>query len=96
MISRHHLTRSDRIAKCPHCGGVPRHVEHFGRTLAETMDFTIPAHRHSLECACGRTTAKHATLADAEAEWGVIDAQIPMRLPVNVTRIRRKPRAVAP
>lgn len=93
MITTWHPTASERVAKCPHCGDLPHHVEHFGRTRAETMDFSVPAHRHSLECACGRTTARHASLADAETEWGVAETQIPMALPMNVTRIpRRKPK----
>jgi len=96
-MTQHHVREAaGRFAKCPKCDGQPRHIEHFGRTLAETMDFTIPARRHALECTCGRTTTRCATLAEAEAEWGVVDDQIPLALPVNVTRIahgRRKAKA---
>ena len=97
-MTQHHLPwPAGRFAKCPKCGSEPRHIEHRGRTLAESMDFTIPARRQVLECACGRTTTRCATLAEAEAEWGVVDDQIPLTLPVNVTRIahgRRKAKAV--
>lgn len=78
-----------RFAKCPQCKGQPKHIESFGRTRNESMNFAIPAHRHSLECACGRTTARHATLAEAEAEWGVVGDQVPMPLPAGVTHIQR-------
>lgn len=97
MTQQQHAIPAGRVAKCPKCGGQPHHVEHFGRSRAEAMDFSIPAHRHSIECPCGRSTAKHAALADAEAEWGVVDSQIPMPLPINVARIehgRRKAKAV--
>jgi len=96
MTQRHTPWPAGRFAKCPKCGSQPRHIEHFGRTRAESMDFSIPAHRHALECICGRTTTHCATLAEAEAEWGVVDDQIPLALPTNVTKMagRRKPKAV--
>lgn len=85
MTQQQHAIPAGRVAKCPKCGGYPHHVEHFGRSRAETMDFSIPAHRHSIECPCGRTTAKHAELSEAAAEWGVVDSQIPMPARQNCT-----------
>lgn len=70
-----------RFAVCQLGGHEPRHIEHHGRTLRETMQRTVPAIRHSLECKCGRTTGMHDTLSAAEADWGVLYAQIPMLLP---------------
>jgi len=37
-MTQHHVREAaGRFAKCPKCDGQPRHIEHFGRTLAETM-----------------------------------------------------------
>lgn len=49
MIQQHHATQAGRFSKCPSCGRQPQHVEHFGRTRLETMDFSIPAHRLRIE-----------------------------------------------
>lgn len=95
MIERHIPHPQDRFAACPNCHAQPRHIECHGRTRSESMDFTVPGRRHMLECSCGRHTARHADLRDAEVEWGTVGDQVPMALPMNVSRIRgRKPKAV--
>ncbi|MDR6642797.1 MULTISPECIES: hypothetical protein [Luteibacter] len=73
-----------RFAVCRQGGHAPRHIEHHGRTLRETMQADVPAIRHSLECQCGRSTGLHATLTQAEADWGVLYGQIPMVLPAPI------------
>jgi len=77
-------TPAGRFALCVHCKTEPRHVEHRGRTLRETMQAGIPALRHSLECRCGRSTGLHATLAGAEADWGLRFGQITLALPAPI------------
>lgn len=69
-----------RFALCQ-AGHQPRHIEHHGRTLRETMLKDVPAVRHSLECACGRSTGLQNTLQTAETDWGIKHGQIPMVLP---------------
>jgi hypothetical protein len=71
----------NRFALCRQGGHEPRHIEHHGRTLRETMQATVPAVRHSLECKCGRSTGLHSTLQQAENDWGVLYGQFPMALP---------------
>jgi hypothetical protein len=71
----------NRFALCRQGGHEPRHIEHHGRTLRETMQADVPAVRHSLECKCGRSTGLHATLQLAENDWGVLYGQFPMALP---------------
>lgn len=61
-----------RFRACDACGSQPRHIDIRGRTAAEaTARPETPCHRHQLECTCGRRTARHASLALAEQEWGV-------------------------
>lgn len=88
MIQHQHAA-SAQVAPCPTCGREPSHIEHFGHGRNELLARNIPTHRHSLECRCGRHTALHAQLADAEAEWGLRQTQIPLALPANVAHIRR-------
>lgn len=69
------------FALCMNCKTEPRHIEHHGRTLRETMQKGVPALRHSLECRCGRATGLHASLAGAETDWGQRFGQIALALP---------------
>lgn len=66
----------------PHraCGQEPRHVRTAGSAISEPATFTAVAERHFLECKCGARTARHESLAKAEAEWGVDYAQLPLPL----------------
>jgi hypothetical protein len=77
-------TAAGRFAQCVNCKTEPRHIEHHGRTLRETMQKGIPALRHSLECRCGRSTGLHATLVGAEADWGQRFGQIALALPAPI------------
>lgn len=82
-----HLPR--RFSRCKTCGTEPRHVESHGRKAGEPGLLFQRIVRHSLECAaCGVSTALHATVADAEAEWGTDYAQL--ALPLRTRRPRRK------
>lgn len=99
MMQVHHRERPGRFLPCDACHTQPRHIEHRGRTKRETMHYSIPSARHSLECACGRATARHATLELAEAEWGRCYTQMALALPEpatdRVVRLRQKrPREV--
>ncbi|MGE7139635.1 hypothetical protein ACQKIE_18570 [Luteibacter sp. NPDC031894] len=95
MLQIHIATPAGKFARCTTCRTEPRHVAHHGRTLRETMERDIPALRHSLECRCGRSTGLHASLQGAEADWGVLHAQIPMHLPaatpITKAAARRRP-----
>jgi hypothetical protein len=69
-----------RFWTCSKCSTEPRHVEHHGRTLRETMQKNVPATRHSLECRCGRSTGLCGSLEDAESDWGKRYTQMPLAL----------------
>jgi hypothetical protein len=84
MRQIHVRTPARRFALCLHCKTEPRHVEHHGRTLRETMQKGVPALRHSLECRCGRSTGLHASLQGAEADWGQRFGQIVLDLPAPI------------
>ncbi|MBN8921615.1 MAG: hypothetical protein BGP10_15885 [Rhodanobacter sp. 68-29] len=75
-----------RFARCRACGAEPRHVLTVGRSSREPVQFLAASHRHGLECRCGARTARHDTLANAEAEWGTDYAQL--ALPLRVRRRR--------
>jgi len=66
----------------PHraCGQEPRHVRTSGSAISEPASFGAIGSRHFLECKCGARTARHATLAEAEAAWGTDYAQLPLPL----------------
>lgn len=74
---------SGRFTRCRECGAEPRHVRAAGRSSKEPIAFAPVAARHKLECACGARTGLHASLADAERQWGTDFAQLalPLRLP---------------
>lgn len=76
-----------RFTRCRACGAEPRHIATTGRSSREPVQFIAAAPRHALECRCGARTARHATLAAAEAEWGSDYAQL--ALPLRVRRSRR-------
>lgn len=81
------------FAPCDGCDREPRHVTLRGRTAdearAKPIDFATPNERHTLECrACGRATARHATLDAAMSEWGQAFAQA--TLPLRVIPHRRR------
>ena len=91
MIERHIPTPPGTFALC-RCGHEPRHILVLGRSQHETGT-SGPSERHVLECRCSRATARHATLQDAEAEWGPLLSQRPLHLPASVARLpRRAPR----
>jgi len=78
------------FAPCSGCRREPHHIEARGRAAHEPIDFTNPSSsvRHQLECSrCGRTTAKHPTLAGAEAEWGAAYAQGELAFPQRRRRV---------
>jgi hypothetical protein len=86
-----HLTnRAGRFAQCIVCHVEPRHYLNLGRTKDETMRFDVPSQRHSLECACGRSTGLHTTLERAEIDWGQRHSQLPLMLPAPVVAIRAR------
>jgi hypothetical protein len=89
MMERHVTTKPGRFSRCPTCGHEPRHIEVHGRTLRETLTDT-PTLRHMLECRCGRVTAKHPTLLEAETEWGPVLSQRPLALPAPVVPMHRR------
>ena len=94
MFQQHIRETAGRFWPCTECHSEPRHIECRGRTRRETMQYLIPALRHSLECVCGRSTGMHAELETAEAEWGRKFTQMPLALPLpspgRVARIRQK------
>ena len=77
-----------RFRACDGCGRQPLHIEIRGRTALEAAARpTTPCQRHQLECAaCGRRTARYASLALAEQEWGVKYAVLPLALPMRGRR----------
>ncbi|MGO4703274.1 hypothetical protein [Dyella sp. 2RAB6] len=96
MFQQHIREDAGRFWPCAECHHEPRHIECRGRSRRETMQFKVHAVRHSLECACGRSTGMHATLEAAEAEWGKRYSQFELALvapaPSRVTRMPRTAR----
>lgn len=86
MLERVITHPSGRFTRCRACGGEPRHIHATGRTSREPVQFLAAAVRHSLACRCGAATARCATLAAAEAEWGTTYAQL--TLPLRARRRR--------
>lgn len=80
-----------RFSQC-RCGHEPRLILTLGRTLRETGT-AVPTTRYALECRCGRATARHATLLDAETEWGPLLSQRPLGLPAPVALLTTRTRA---
>lgn len=74
------------------CGHEPRQIVTLGRSLRETGTNT-PTIRYALECRCGRHTARHPTLLEAETEWGPVLSQRPLSLPAPVAQITGRTRA---
>lgn len=75
---------------CRVCGREPKHIESRGRTNCEPQRQPgEPVVRHALECRCGSSTARYASLAMAEGEWGDKWAQQPLPLMVPLRRRRR-------
>lgn len=87
MLQRVVSHPTGRFTRCRTCGGEPRHVRHDGRSSKEPVQFVATGHRHSLECRCGARTARHASVAAAEAEWGTDYAQL--ALPLRTRRSRK-------
>ena len=93
MFQQHIREPAGRFWPCAECRSEPRHIECRGRTRRETMQLKIPAVRHSLECACGRSTGMHATVEAAEMEWGKRYSQFELNLAVPAaSRVARLPR----
>lgn len=88
MIERIIRESAHRFRACDNCGHQPLHIAVRGRTRAEAVERPdTPCHRHQLECTtCGRRTAKHGTLAQAEVEWGVKFTALPLALPGSKRR----------
>lgn len=80
-----------RFSACT-CGHEPRQILILGRSLRETGTDT-PTTRHALECRCGRHTARHATLLEAETEWGPVLSQRPLGLPAPVALLTGRARS---
>jgi hypothetical protein len=76
-----------RFARCRVCGTEPRHIRSHGRSHREPIAFGPIAPRHSLECRCGSSTARHGSLCAAEVEWGADYAQL--TLPLHAARRRK-------
>lgn len=91
MIERVVPTLQGSFSLCT-CGHEPRQIVTLGRTLRETGTNT-PTTRYALECRCGRHTARHATLLEAETEWGPLLSQRPLGLPAAVAQITSRARA---
>lgn len=91
MIEKVIPTPPGRFSRCT-CGNEPRQIVTLGRTLRETGTNT-PTTRYALECRCGRATARHATLLEAETEWGPLLSQRPLGLPAPVALINSRARA---
>lgn len=88
MIERMVSHPAGRFMRCRSCGAEPRHVRSRGRLEREPVSFASCTDRHALECsACAARTARHATLEQAEAEWGADFAQL--SLPLRPARRRR-------
>lgn len=87
MIERVITHPAGRFARCRHCNSEPKHVCSSGRSSREPVQFIAAGQRHGLECKCGARTARHDTLAAAEAEWGSDFAQ--RALPLRASRRRR-------
>ena len=80
-----------RFSVC-RCGHEPRLILTLGRTLRETGT-DVPTTRYPLECRCGRATARHATLLDAETERGPLPSQRPLGLPAPVALLTTRARS---
>lgn len=87
MIEHVIRQHAHRFRACT-CGRQPLHIEIRGRTQAEAIASpSTPCRRHQLECnACGRRTARYATLDAAEQEWGVKYAALALALPMRARR----------
>lgn len=91
MIQRHVPHEPGTFATCNGCRREPRHITSAGISSREPCVTRAIAvrDRHALECCrCGRSTARHATLDDAIAEWGAAYAQA--SLPLRIVPARRR------
>jgi hypothetical protein len=87
MLERVITHPAGRFTRCRACGAEPRHVRATGRTSREPVRFLAAGTRHSLSCRCGASTARHDTLAAAEAEWGTDYAQLALPLRARKRRV---------
>lgn len=72
---------------CKTCGKEPRHILCRGRTNSEPPRASHePVERHMIECSCGRSSGRFATLPDAERDWGDRWAQVELPLPRGKAR----------
>jgi Fe2+ or Zn2+ uptake regulation protein len=91
MMQRHHPHPPGTFLRCSCCMREPHHIVSHGPGRSHATNPTAPhvGERHHLECArCGRVTSRHATLVEAEAEWGIAYAQ--QQLPLRVVPTRRQ------
>lgn len=91
MMQTHIPHPPGTFSPCGECQREPKHIVSSGRSSNEPIDFrrSGTTERHSLECCpCGRSTARHPSLAAAVDEWGVAFAQA--CLPLRFSRARRK------
>ena len=89
MIQRHIPHAPGTFASCSTCRREPKHIATLGRARDEIITIAQLGERHTLECAiCGRSTARHATLDAATAEWGAAHAQ--GALPLRIVPQRRR------
>lgn len=92
MIQRTMRSIPGYFQTCRTCGREPRHILCSGRTNNEPpRAFGEPAERHMIECSCGRTSGRFASLTEAERDWGDKWAQTELHLP----RARQPRRAAA-
>lgn len=81
MHQSHKPTPTGTFWQCITCNYEPRHYITKGRSRRETMQFGVPAIRHSLECRCGRSTGLYADLQGAINDWGQRFGQMRLALP---------------
>ena len=94
MIERQIKTEAGRFSVC-RCGCEPRQILILGTSASEQLGKKYPlgiSQRWKLVCRCGRTTAKHASLLEAETEWGPLLSQRPLGLPAAVAQINGRTR----
>lgn len=87
MIERVVNHPAGRFSRCRSCNNEPRHIRTSGRSSREPVQFLAAGQRHGLECKCGARTARHDTLAAAEAEWGADYAQLALPLRARKRRV---------
>ena len=81
MRQSHKSTPAGTFWQCSACNYEPRYYITHRRSRRETMQFEVPAIRHSLECRCGRSTGLYADLQGAINDWGQRFGQMRLALP---------------